>query len=93
MALLLGSFVPSVVAFTPVLFHSLPIHNPFLALALHTHRGLTTALAFGWAICVLVYAIAHISGGQLNPAVSLALFVSARLPPLQVWWDGGVLSF
>ncbi len=49
-----------------------------------THRGLTTALAFGWAICVLVYSVAHLSGGQLNPAVSLALFASARLPPLQV---------
>lgn len=46
--------------------------------------GLTVALAFGYSITVLVYAIAHISGGQLNPAVSLALFITGRLPPVQV---------
>lgn len=39
--------------------------------------GVTTALAFGLAITVMAYATGHLSGGQINPAVSLSLFVGA----------------
>eukprot|EP00493_Phyllostaurus_siculus_P022165 UN22497 len=42
-----------------------------------------TALAFGMAIMVLVYAIAHTSGGQLNWAVTIGLMVSGDLESLQ----------
>jgi glycerol uptake facilitator-like aquaporin len=35
----------------------------------------TVAMAFGFAIAVLAYAIAPISGGHINPAVTMALFM------------------
>jgi len=41
------------------------------------------AFAFGMAIMVLVYAIAHTSGGQLNWAVTIGLMVSGDLESLQ----------
>jgi len=43
----------------------------------------STAFAFGMAIMVLVYAIAHTSGGQLNWAVTIGLMVSGDLESLQ----------
>ncbi len=42
--------------------------------------GVTTALAFGLAITVMAFATAHISGGQLNPAVTFALACVGSLP-------------
>lgn len=45
--------------------------------------GITTALAFGLAITAISYATAHLSGGQLNPAVSFALALVGALPPYQ----------
>jgi MIP family channel proteins len=45
--------------------------------------GVITALAFGLAITVLVYATSHLSGGQLNPAVTLGLALSRELSPVQ----------
>jgi Major intrinsic protein len=41
----------------------------------------TVSLAFGLAISVLVYAVGPISGGHLNPAVTMA-FVSSGLMPV-----------
>lgn len=45
--------------------------------------GITVALAFGMAITVLVYTVAHVSGGQLNPAVSFGLFLTGKLGSVQ----------
>jgi MIP family channel proteins len=41
------------------------------------------ALAHGLALAVMVTATAHISGGHLNPAVTLGLFAGGRVKPLQ----------
>ncbi|KAL4442937.1 hypothetical protein ABPG77_008428 [Micractinium sp. CCAP 211/92] len=52
-------------------------------LATNASWGILTALAFGLAITVLAYATAHLSGGQINPAVTLGLLLSNNLGPLQ----------
>jgi MIP family channel proteins len=41
------------------------------------------ALAHGLTIAVMVTATGHISGGHLNPAVTLGLFAGGRVNPLQ----------
>lgn len=45
--------------------------------------GVTTALAFGFSITVLAYATSHISGGQLNPAVTFSLALANSIPVTQ----------
>src|SRR5687767_14199583 len=40
---------------------------------------LSIALAFGLTVAVMVSATGHISGGQFNPAVSLALLVTGKM--------------
>lgn len=45
--------------------------------------GIATAMAFGMGILTMAYAIGHISGGQLNPAVTLGLVLSGNLGLLQ----------
>src|SRR5205085_899442 len=39
------------------------------------------ALAHGFAIAVMVTATLHISGGQLNPSVSIALMLTGKITP------------
>ena len=41
----------------------------------------TVAMAFGFSIAVLAYAIAPISGGHINPAVTMALFMVNDIGP------------
>src|SRR5437879_9370021 len=62
------------------------------AQALDVYVGLTlvgVALANGVAIAVMVSAVGHISGGHLNPAVTLGFFVTRRIAPSLaiVYWS------
>jgi len=56
--------------------------NPPLQTATHLPINLLAiALAHGLAIAVMVTATLHISGGQLNPAVSIALMLTGKITP------------
>jgi len=56
--------------------------NPPLQMATHLPINLLAiAFAHGLAIAVMVAATLHISGGQLNPSVSIALMVTGKITP------------
>ncbi|OGE07368.1 hypothetical protein A2W70_03185 [Candidatus Curtissbacteria bacterium RIFCSPLOWO2_02_41_11] len=48
--------------------------------------GVGVALATGLALTSMIYAVVHLSGGHLNPAVTLAIWFSQKI-------NGGVASF
>ena len=48
------------------------------------YAGPYAPLAIGSVLMVMVYASGHISGGHLNPAVSLAVWIRGKLPTPQV---------
>jgi MIP family channel proteins len=52
------------------------------------------ALAYGLVVAVMVCAVAHVSGGHLNPAVTLGMAVSRRisLPLAVVYWLAQLLG-
>src|ERR1043165_4562708 len=43
-----------------------------------THVGI--ALTFGLVVLAMIYAVGEVSGAHLNPAVTIAFWLSARLP-------------
>ncbi len=43
-----------------------------------------TALAFGLVIVAMAYTIGHISGCHVNPAVSIAMFLTGKLSPIDL---------
>ena len=47
--------------------------------AVMTGNILITAIAFGLALAVMVYAIGNVSGCHINPAVSLAMLITGKL--------------
>src|SRR6202040_1864390 len=52
------------------------------------------ALAHGLAMAIMVSALGHISGGHLNPAISIGFWVTKRIGTLEVflYWAAQVLG-
>ena len=46
---------------------------------LDTGRLVAIALAHGLAICLLAYSVGHISGGHLNPAITIAAIINGKI--------------
>jgi len=56
--------------------------------------GVIAPLAIGASLMIMVFATGHISGGHLNPAVTLAVFLRGKCPARDVipYWIAQVLA-
>jgi MIP family channel proteins len=56
--------------------------------------GWDYALGFGFGLIFIVYAIGHISGAHVNPAVTLGLAITGQFPfaQLPVYWAGQIIG-
>jgi aquaporin-1 len=57
--------------------------NDANVLTLNASFGISTAMAFGMGILTMAYAIGHVSGCHLNPAVTLGLVLSGNCNVIQ----------
>jgi aquaporin Z len=63
-------------------------------LAFNTMSGLGVALAFGLVLLTMAYTIGHVSGCHINPAVTLAFFLSRKISLVQAgyYWSAQVVG-
>ena len=63
-----------------VAVQAIPVLNTNTTIVQDTSLLTTISLAFGLSIATLVYAIAPISGGHINPAVTFAFVICGKMP-------------
>jgi len=63
-------------------------------LAFNTMGGFGVAFAFGLALLTMAYTIGHVSGCHINPAVTLAFFISRKISLVQAgyYWAAQVVG-
>jgi aquaporin Z len=60
----------------------------------HAAASVIAPLAIGSILMVMIFATGHISGGHLNPAVTLAVWMRGKMSPADVpgYWIGQILG-
>ena len=78
-------------AFIGTFFLVLTIGNTVIG---DSSGGVVPPIAIGATLMVMIFATGHISGGHLNPAVTLAVWMRGKLPTSEVigYWAAQVLG-